>query len=312
MPLITPEGYAIGTLCIMDFVPRELGFEQRETLRRLAQQLIGLLEYRRRVIELDQAMAELDDAHAALAAEKASSEELLHRILPEPIAEELKANGKVAPRFFPVSTVLLADIKGFTEFTKGAEPAMLIGMLDRYFAGFDEIMARRGLEKLKTIGDAYLAVAGLPKSDRLHAIKACLAALDMLGVVAALRAERQRLRLPFFELRIGLHTGPVIAGVVGRNRFTYDVWGEGVNLAAIMEANGEAGRINLSESVYHHAAPYFEVTGRGPIEGKNGESIPMYFLDRLKPEFSEDPAGRLPNRRFFSTIDPVAGVFRTG
>jgi class 3 adenylate cyclase len=290
MPLISPEGYALGTICVMDFQPRELTFEQRETLRRLAHQLVSQLEYRRRLIELDM-------AHAALAQEKARADELLERVLPDPIAQELKAHGKVEPRFFPSATILFADVKGFTRFTERAEPAALIGMLDRYFAGFDEAVARHGVEKLKTIGDAYLAVAGLPQADAHHVLNACLAALEMLEVVAKIRSEREKLRLPFFELRIGIHTGPVIAGVVGRRRFTYDVWGDAVNVAALMEANSEANRINVSEPVYEATASCFEFEARGAVQAKNKGAVPMYFLDRLKRDLARDAPGRLANDR---------------
>ncbi len=184
MPLITPEGYAIGTICVMDFKPQNLSIEKQETLRRLAQQLVSLLEHRRRMIELDETMRELDKAHAALTREKAQTEELLNRILRVRIADELKANGKVEPRFHPSATILFADVKGFTSFTERAEPALLIGMLDRYFAAFDEAVARHKVEKLKTIGDAYVAVAGVPELDRLHVLHACLAALEMLEATA--------------------------------------------------------------------------------------------------------------------------------
>lgn len=298
MPLITPEGFALGTICVMDYEPREISFEQQETLRRLAHQLVGLLEHRRRMIELDEAMKELDKAHAALAGEKAKAEALLHRILPEAIATELQGTGKVQARFFPSATILLADVKGFTRFTERAEPAMLIGMLDQYFAGFEEAVSRHNLQALKTIGDAFLAVGGVPEMDRSHVLHACLAALEIQTFVNSLRKERERLRLPFFEVRLGLHSGPVIAGAVGRQRFTYDIWGDAVNVAALMEAHSEPGKINVSDLVYRHAKAYFDFTKRGIVEVKNKSPLPMYFLDRLKPEYSSDEAGSIPNQRF--------------
>jgi adenylate cyclase len=305
MPLISPEGYALGTICVMDFQPRDLSFEQRETLRRLAHQLVGQLEHRRRIIELDQTMRELDAAHAALASEKARTDELLDRVLPRSIAAELKENGKVEPRFFPSASILFADVKGFTSYTERAEPATLIAMLDRYFAGFDEIVARHGVEKLKTIGDAYLAVSGVPELNRLHVVNTCLAGLEMLNLVDRIRAEREKLRLPFFELRFGIHSGPIIAGVLGRRRFTYDVWGDAVNVASRLEANGVPGRINVSEAVFHSARPYFEFVGRGELAVKNKAPLPMYFLERLKPEFSRDDAGRIANDRLSELCDPM-------
>jgi adenylate cyclase len=307
MPLITPEGYAIGTICVMDFKPRELTIEKQETLRRLAQQLVSVLEHRRRMIELDETMRELDKTHVALAREKAQADELLNRILPVRIADELRATGKVQPRFHPSATIIFADVKGFTSFTERAEPALLIGMLDRYFAAFDEAVARHKVEKLKTIGDAYVAIAGVPEMDRLHVLHACLAALEMLDAAARIRAERERLRLPFFELRIGVHTGALIAGVVGRQRFTYDIWGDAVNVAALMESNGEAGRINVSEQVYHYVKAYFEFTGRGTVDVKNKAALGMYFLDRLKPDYAADAAGRCASDRLFALVSPTPG-----
>lgn len=307
MPLINAEGYALGTICVMDFQPRELSFEQQEALRRLAHQVVGLLEHRRRMLELGEAMRKLDEAHSQLAEEKARSEELLGRILPEAVAAEIKERGRVQPRFFPAATVLMADIKGFTAFTRQAEPASLIELLDRYFARFDDVMERWGLEKVKTVGDAYLAVAGVPEPDRHHVARACLAALEMQGAVAALAAERAKLHLPAFELRVGLHTGPLIAGVVGRRRFTYDVWGDAVNIAKVMEARSEPGRITVSDAVRQHAGAWFEFTAREPVPAKYGGELALHFLERLKPEFAEDAAGSVPNARMLAAAGRGGG-----
>ena len=308
MPLVTPDGFSIGTICVMDFEPRELSTEQQEGLRRLAQQTMAQLEYRRRIIELDETVRELNDAHGAIAKEKARADRLLTTILPETIAKEMMENDKVMPRFFPAATVLFADVKGFTSFTETAEPATLIGMLDIYFAQFDDVMEAHGVEKIKTIGDAYLAVAGVPVPDRLHALNCGLAALAMQASVAKVNTDRSKLRLPCFEFRIGLHTGAVIAGVVGRRRFTYDIWGDAVNTAQMMEANGDAGRINISRTLYNQLLPQFEFSPHGSVEDKNKEAIDMYYLDRLKPEFSEDALGMHANQNLFETVKPAAHI----
>ena len=255
-------------------------------------------------------MRELDSAHSALASEKARADNLLSTILPESIARELMENDKVAPRFFNDATILFADVVGFTAFAEKAEPAMLIGMLNSYFAAFDEVMAQFDLEKIKTIGDAYMAVAGVPATDRLHTLKACLAALALQNAVAKLKAERQKLRLPFFEFRIGIHSGPVIAGMVGRKRFTYDIWGDVVNLAARLESNSEPGKINVSDRVFNQTSPFFDYTLRGTIEVRNKAPQKMYFLDRLQEIYSEDPAGRKGNEKLWTMSDPKKVQFK--
>jgi adenylate cyclase len=298
MPLITNEGYALGTLCVMDFEPRQLSFEQIESLRRLSRQVLTQLELRRKLIEHDQTIKELDKARIELAAEKARAEELLDNVLPTLIADELKKTGRVQPKYTRSATILFADFQDFTLLAERTEPAALLGLLDQYFTAFDDIMARHGLEKLKTIGDAYMAVAGVPEADRPHPIDACLAALEMQAIVARIKSRNERMRLPALELRIGIHTGPVISGVVGNRRFSFDIWGDAVNTASVMEAHCLPGRINLSETAAGHAKALFELRPRGSIEVKHARARDMFFLNRLKAEFSRDSDGRLPNENF--------------
>jgi adenylate cyclase len=298
VPLITVEGYALGTLCVMDFEPRQLTFQQTESLRRLSHQVMTQLELHRRLIEFDQVIKEVVGARADIATEKARTEELLLNILPAAIAEELKKTGKVQPKYVPSATILFADFKDFTLLTERTEPNALIGLLDQYFTAFDEIVARHGLEKLKTIGDAYMAAGGVPASSRRHPFDACLAALAMQSTVAQMKIRRERMRLSALELRIGIHTGPVISGVVGRRKFTFDIWGDAVNTAALMEASGAPGRINVSETVAGHVKTLFELEPRGVIEAKHGRRLEMLFLNRLRPDLSGDVEGHKPNEKF--------------
>src|SRR5207249_2348959 len=172
----------------MDFEPRQLTFEQTESLRRLAHQVLSQLELRRKLIEYDQTIRELHSARAAAAAEKARAEELLKNLLPAAIAEELKNNGRVEPKYIRSATILFADFQGFTLLAERSEPAELVGLLDRYFTAFEEVGARYGLEKVKTIGDAYMAVAGALTADRRHPINVCMAALEMQARVERIRA----------------------------------------------------------------------------------------------------------------------------
>jgi class 3 adenylate cyclase len=305
MPLITDEGYALGTLCVMDFEPRQLSFEQMESLRRLSRQVLTQLELRRRLIEHDQTIKDLDQARIEAASEKARAEELLDAVLPAAIADELRKNGKVQPKYTRSATILFADFQGFTLLAERAEPAALVGLLDQYFTAFDGIVARYGLEKLKTIGDAYMAVGGVLGSDRRHPIDACLAALEMQATVARIKLRSEKMRLPALELRIGIHTGPVISGVVGNRRFSFDIWGDAVNAASFMEAHSLPGRINISETVAGHVKALFELEPRGSIEAKHERAYEMYFLNRLRKEFSRDAVRGLPNEILFAEYDPA-------
>ncbi|MFB9171649.1 adenylate/guanylate cyclase domain-containing protein [Roseibium salinum] len=298
MPLINDEGYALGTLCVMDFEPHKLAFEQIEAVRRLSHQVLTQLELRRKLIEFDTAVRELDEARTEVVAEKRRTDELLANILPAAIADELKRSGKVQPKYASSATILFADFKNFSLLAERVEPAALVGTLDQYFTAFDEIIARHGLEKIKTIGDAYMAVAGVPATSRHHPFDACLAALDIEATMARIGAQRQKLHLPSLELRIGLHTGPVISGVVGRRRFTFDIWGDAVNTAALMEENGAPGRINASETVASYVRTLFELEPRDAIRTKHGRQLEMFFLNRIRPELSRDAEGRLPNEKF--------------
>lgn len=299
VPLITEDGYALGTICVIDFTPRELTFEQREAMRRLSRQTMVHLELRRELLRRNEMLLELKQARDNAVAEKAESERLLLNILPPAIADELKANAQVRSRYFDSATVIFIDFTGFTRLVETMEPASVINQLDQHFGRFDDIMANHRLEKLKTIGDAYLAAGGLPHSNRSHAMDAALAALQIQDHLTKLNRQREKLHLPAWQARIGINTGPVIAGVVGKHKFTYDVWGNTVNTAERIEAAALPGRISISETTWQHIKARFETEPRGAVEVKHKGLVNMHFLNRIKPDFAADPAGTLPNERFW-------------
>jgi adenylate cyclase len=273
MPLINPEGYALGTLCVVDVKPRELSGTQQEFLRCLGRQTVAQLELRRKV-------AQLARAHDELAAEKRRADALLASILPEVVAAELKRERRVQPRHFPLVTIGFIDFQGFTARALQMEPRRLVDDLDFYFSAYDDIVTRHRLEKLKTIGDAYMFVGGLPEENGTHPVDACTASLDIQDFMTRENRKRARMNLPPWEVRIGLHTGAVMAGVVGRRKFAYDIWGDAVNVAARVEAAGEAGRVNASERTYQHVKDRFVVEHRGRIQVRNRGELDMYFISR--------------------------------
>lgn len=209
--------------------------------------------------------------------EKGRSDNLLLNILPEETAKELKQSGRVKAKKFDSVTVLFADFLDFTKSAENLTPEELIKTLDHYFSNFDKIIEKYGVEKIKTVGDCYMAAAGLPFPSEDHAEKMLMAALEMTEFVT-----RSRKHMVFFDVRIGLSSGPVIAGVVGTKKFAYDIWGDTVNIASRMETYSEAGRINISKNTYKLVKDTFICEDRGEIEVKHKGVLNMYFVNGRK------------------------------
>jgi adenylate cyclase len=207
--------------------------------------------------------------------EKARSDELLLNILPKEVADELKTKGASEARLFDNVTVLFSDFVGFTRTSEKLSPSELVSELHACFKAFDEITSKYGIEKIKTIGDAYLAVCGLPNEDPEHAEKAVLAATEIRGFMAGRWAN---LGDSTFQVRIGVHSGNVVAGIVGIKKFAYDIWGDTVNTAARMEQNSEAGKINISQATYELVKAKFNCEYRGEVEAKGKGLMKMYYI----------------------------------
>lgn len=211
-----------------------------------------------------------------LGAEKNKSETLLYNILPEEVASELKDRGATTARQYDKVTVLFTDFVNFTKAGERLGSKALVEELHTCFKAFDNIMEKYGIEKIKTIGDAYLAVCGLPTADERHAEKVVNAAKEIIEFTHQRRAQ---LGDKTFEIRIGIHSGEVVAGIVGVKKFAYDIWGDTVNTAARMEQKSEPGKINISERTYELVQDKFTCTYRGELEAKNKGKLKMYFVD---------------------------------
>ncbi len=221
---------------------------------------------------------------------------LLNNILPSEIAHELEENGKVKPKRYNLSTVLFTDFIGFSYHTKHMRPVDLINILDTYFAGFDKACKKYNVEKIKTIGDAYMAVAGVPDKRKENPLLAVLAAFEINEFMLHMIQRNHKVKKKTWQLKIGLHSGPLVAGVIGKSKFAYDIWGNSVNVASRICSNAEPGRVNISASTYEHIKDYFECTYRGELEAKNIGLMGMYHVDRLKPQYSIGEDGKKPNK----------------
>ena len=213
--------------------------------------------------------------------EKNRSEHLLRNILPEETALELKETGKVQAKKFEAVSVLFTDFEGFTHFSESLSPEELVETVDFYFSKFDKIIEKFGLEKIKTVGDSYMCAAGVPFPMEDHAQTIILAAMEILDFVKTTK-ERDCKIDTCFEIRIGINSGPVIAGVVGSKKFAYDIWGDTVNVASRMESCSEIGKINISEYTYSLVNDLFICEDRGELEVKNRGMMNMYFVKGIK------------------------------
>jgi len=215
----------------------------------------------------------------ALALEKAKSEKLLLNILPEAVAEELKEKSKYEARQYDNTTVLFTDFVGFTKISEKLPAKQLVEEIDTCFTTFDEIIERNGLEKIKTIGDSYMAVGGVPEVNNSHAKDAVTAAIEIRDFVENRKTEKLKKGELAFDIRIGIHTGSVVAGIVGTKKFAYDIWGDTVNTASRMESSCDIGKINISNTTYELIQADFDCTHRGKLTAKNKGEIDMYYVN---------------------------------
>lgn len=288
-PLRGPSGHKVGTLCLADCEPRELSghdLKLLEQLARLVEREFTLLDQIQMQIEnlkakeeIERQSRELEAAVEALSEEKEHSDILLRNLFPGEVADELKRNGRVKAVAHEKVSVLFADFSSFTSVASTYSAAELVEELNRCFCLFDGLCGRHGVEKLKTIGDGYLCVGGLHGDPAEGALRLLRFAKEAMDFVVKRKADVEASGHPYWGMRIGIHCGPVVSGVVGIKRMAYDMWGDTVNAAARMEQTSEPGRINLSKNVCDLLAGRISTTPRGAVPIKNCGEMEMFFFD---------------------------------
>lgn len=242
--------------------------------------LIAYRQLRRRKKQIEAQNLVIAESKKEIEIQKEKSDSLLLNILPIAIADELKKTGVAKPKLFNEVSVGFTDFSGFTMISEKLSPEELVEKLDEMFLAFDRIIEKHGLHPIKTIGDAYMFAAGLPEAVDQHEYKCVEAAIEMRDYIASFN-QSLATGEPSWNIRIGVHSGPAVAGVIGIKKFAYDIWGDTVNTASRMESSGEVGEVNISGATYSKVRNKFKMEHRGKVHAKNKGAIDMYFAERL-------------------------------
>ncbi len=250
LPLMSSRGFSIGTLCVFDSSPKNLDHQQIDGLRLLSDQIVHMLE------------------RESGSTDSSSTEK-----------EDVEEPSQIRGQYYSVTSILFADFVGFTNLVENSDPGELLETLNTFFSGFDRIISKHNVLKVKTVGDCYMCVSGIPSQQKTHAREVCAAAVDILKFVEGTNIQYEALGKPRWDLRIGVHSGPVIAGTAGN---IFDIWGDAVNIASRMESSGESGKIHISEKTKDYLEGYANLSHRGEIELKNKGKWSTFFLEEIK------------------------------
>ncbi|MFO7938416.1 MAG: adenylate/guanylate cyclase domain-containing protein [Bacteroidales bacterium] len=296
-PIFDEEGTLIKYVVLeSDITGNKIAEERLEAKN---DHLLTLAEHLESTNELlERQRKEIETQKEFIEEQKRKSDELLLNILPFETAEQLKKKGFAKSKLYRRVTVMFTDFKDFSSLAQQMSAQDLIKELNTFFQVFDEVVEEHFIEKIKTIGDAYMCAGGLPLRNKSNPFDVTLAALRIQQFMRRNYLEQQQRGEIPWSLRLGIHTGEVIAGVIGKKKFAYDIWGDTVNTAARMQEGGEVEKVNVSGDTYNYIKDYFVCTHRGPIGVKNKGEIEMYYVERLKPEFSADKEGVIPNKEF--------------
>jgi adenylate cyclase len=292
------ENQVLGLLIFATTPPTTYNQEDLRIAYLLALQISTGIRNAKRFEDMNRLLEEMNKLYSELDNERRKSDSLLLNTLPRKIAEEIKQTGKIKPVHYKSASILFTDFKDFTKLAEQLSPEELVSELDYCFSYFDIVAEAHNLEKLKTIGDSYMCVGGIPTPTLTHAIDAVLAALHIKAFMDRRRYEKIKNHQPYWEIRLGIHTGPLLAGVIGKKKFTYDVWGDAVNTASRIESSSLPGCVNISKSTFELVKDFFDCEYRGKIAAKNKGCIDMYFVNCIKKNLAIDAMGLLPNDEF--------------
>lgn len=301
---------AILAISVRIFIKQRIEASRREQVRLEMKVRDRTKEIQKQSKKIERQKAKIEEERnnvllqqGLLQKEKDKTEKLLKNVIPASTAEELKKRGKARARAYKTVSVVFTDFVGFTKISDRMPATELVKKLDVYFTKFDEIIVRNNLEKIKTIGDAYMCAGGVPVRNNTNPIDACLAALQIQAYMNKRKNDAIANGREYWELRLGINTGEVTAGVIGSERLAFDVWGATVNHAQRMEMLGEAGKVTITGQTYELIEPYFECSFKGKAQTKSRGLIDMYVVDRIKPELSIKGDGIKPNEKFNQVVN---------